>query len=124
MQYSYVKVKVRKALKERANGKCERCGNERLLELHHLTSWRSGGSNEIGNLELICQECHTNLKKDTWQSKGKFKTLNVLFTDEEFAPLQKRKIASGLIWHDFILQLTKHVIIQGGFHDVDEFYPE
>ena len=53
------------------------------------------------------------------------KHLRETFTNQEWQELHTRKIASGLNWHDFILQLTKPVIIQSkGHHDVEEFYPE
>ena len=111
MQSPYIKKKVRKALKERANGKCERCGKLGLLELHHIKSWRSGGSSELDNLELICHDCHTNLKIANWQSMGKFKTLNVPFTDEEFALLEQAK--GKLNWHTFIMMLTQPQVQHG-----------
>jgi len=34
------------------------------------------------------------------------KTLNIPFTDEEYAELLKAKNEIGLSWHDFILKLT------------------
>lgn len=53
------------------------------------------------------------------------KHLRETFTDEEFEQLRKRKEQSKLNWHDFIMQLTKPIIVQSsGFHEVEEFYPE
>jgi len=50
------------------------------------------------------------------------KHLRETFTDEEFEQLQKRKEQSKLNWHDFIMQLSKPIIVQSGFHDVEQFY--
>lgn len=101
-------MKIRKALKARAGGKCERCRKGGLLELHHKVSWRSGGSSELDNLELICHGCHTNLKIANWQSMGTFKTLNVPFTDEEFKQIEQSK--GEMNWHDFIMLLSEYKV--------------
>jgi hypothetical protein len=49
------------------------------------------------------------------------KTLNESFTDQDFADLKQAK--GKMTWHNFIMQLTKPIVIRkGGFHDVEEFY--
>jgi hypothetical protein len=30
----------------------------RRLQVHHRVPLRDGGSNELGNLELLCRDCH------------------------------------------------------------------
>lgn len=55
---------------ERAGGRCERCGRvaalragetwvtEWLGEVHHVTPLSAGGTNDAGNLCLLCTRCH------------------------------------------------------------------
>jgi 5-methylcytosine-specific restriction endonuclease McrA len=37
---------------------CVRCGSRRRLQVHHRVPLRDGGTNELGNLELLCGRCH------------------------------------------------------------------
>ena len=41
-----------------------------------------------------------------FQEGEKMRTLNVVFTDEEYKFFEKKKDKSGLNWHDFILSLV------------------
>jgi 5-methylcytosine-specific restriction endonuclease McrA len=48
----------RKVIEQRGN-RCERCGRESAsLELHHV-HYRSLGSEQPEDVELLCRECHT-----------------------------------------------------------------
>ncbi|MCW4025269.1 MAG: HNH endonuclease [Candidatus Bathyarchaeota archaeon] len=40
--------------------KCEECGKETNLEIHHKIPLCFGGSNKVGNLQVLCKECHLN----------------------------------------------------------------
>jgi 5-methylcytosine-specific restriction endonuclease McrA len=48
---------IRARVHER-DGICVRCGSTRRLHVHHRVPLRYGGSNDIGNLELLCARCH------------------------------------------------------------------
>ncbi|MFZ4434739.1 MAG: HNH endonuclease, partial [Microthrixaceae bacterium] len=55
---------VRRAVHERDGGRCVRCGDgPPTVELHvdHVYPWSKGGTNELSNLQLLCQRC--NLSK-------------------------------------------------------------
>ena len=43
---------------ERANGKCERCGSKRNLNLDHKLPYALGGLSTAENLRLLCQHCN------------------------------------------------------------------
>lgn len=66
------KVKSQRSLKVRLleqRGKvCERCGynKQEILEVHHID--RNRENNELGNLALICPNCHAeeHLLKNSW----------------------------------------------------------
>jgi 5-methylcytosine-specific restriction endonuclease McrA len=59
----------RKVIEQRGN-RCERCGQESAsLELHHV-HYRSLGSEQPEDVELLCRECHTGAD-EARQAKGR-----------------------------------------------------
>lgn len=44
---------------KRDGGSCSKCRRVRKLHLHHIKSLSSGGSNEISNLIILCEKCHS-----------------------------------------------------------------
>lgn len=56
---------VLKAQVTRRDGhKCRRCGTkEGVLEVHHKIPAKWGGSNELSNLELLCEPCRKKRDK-------------------------------------------------------------
>ena len=57
-----VPAEIRKAVRERAQYRCEDCGERRALELHHLRYRRDGetifGRETIDDLVGLCRVCH------------------------------------------------------------------
>lgn len=51
---------------ERAQGKCEVCGSEENLVIHHA----NGYSNELEDLVVCCKKCHAQLEKFQRESKS------------------------------------------------------
>lgn len=52
----------RKAVFERDNGKCRRCGTKVVVErchIHHIVMKSKGGSHSLDNLVTLCRDCHT-----------------------------------------------------------------
>jgi len=47
----------KKKIYERANGKCERCGSNFRVEVHHL-SYENIGNEKDGDLIVLCRKCH------------------------------------------------------------------
>ncbi|MCL1056832.1 HNH endonuclease [Shewanella gelidimarina] len=37
---------------------CSKCGDTRHLHLHHISPLGRGGTNELSNLKLLCEDCH------------------------------------------------------------------
>jgi len=55
--------KHRPELFRRQNGLCAKCGQGRLLTIHHRITISDGGTSDIENLELICHSCHVGIHK-------------------------------------------------------------
>jgi len=47
----------KKGIRDRANGKCERCGSDFKTEVHHLTYANLGDEGD-DELILLCRKCH------------------------------------------------------------------
>ena len=44
-----------------AGGKCERCGKETYLEVHHIKSLREEGEDTLANTIALCPNCHKEI---------------------------------------------------------------
>jgi hypothetical protein len=68
---------------KRANNRCQHCGHDNGLEIHHIDE--NPANNNMGNLILLCANCHKKvipigkiaLKNEAQKSYGKSKTINV-----------------------------------------------
>ena len=49
--------RVKKHVWRRDRGTCVNCGSKKNLEYEHILSHSDGGSNSVGNIQLICKEC-------------------------------------------------------------------
>ena len=49
---------IRKRLFSIRGKKCEKCGNDIFVEVHHLTYERFGGNELDLDLIILCRECH------------------------------------------------------------------
>lgn len=59
---------VYKILCERDGEKCQGCGREDGLTIDHIKPIALGGTNDIDNLQLLCQSCNSS-KGMKWQKK-------------------------------------------------------
>lgn len=48
----------RRAVLERAGGRCERCGKAGRLHAHHIRPRSRGGKHELANGAALCPACH------------------------------------------------------------------
>lgn len=47
------------ALIERDGNYCQRCGTTEKLSIDHIFPLSKGGTNEFGNLQLLCNKCNS-----------------------------------------------------------------
>lgn len=52
-------------------GVCHRCGSAKGLEIHHMIPVSMGGTNDKGNLIILCHECHKSFTKYLRDLKGR-----------------------------------------------------
>lgn len=73
-------------IKERANGKCEYCGqetfkddqNKNYLEVHHITFLSNGGEDQKDNLIALCPTCHRRAHSSSDKEEFKEELMNVV----------------------------------------------
>jgi len=50
---------VKREVWDRDGGRCVRCGGHDLLEFGHIVPYARGGTNAVGNVQLLCRRCNT-----------------------------------------------------------------
>lgn len=59
VKHEYHSYKFRKKLEEsKPKEACENCGVTERLEYHHIVPIYLGGTNNLGNIAVLCDECH------------------------------------------------------------------
>jgi len=65
-----------KLVNDKTDGRCGLCGNyNNHLEVHHLITRGSGGSDLHSNLVLLCSNCHTQDSKSAHRCNATLKWL-------------------------------------------------
>lgn len=54
----YIPTKLRRAVFDRDNGQCRRCGSRSYLELDHIIPLSKGGATSYDNLQVLCRSCN------------------------------------------------------------------
>ncbi len=89
--WAYLSLKLRKKIPF-----CQRCGkiNEGLC-VHHIKSWRLGGTNEVDNLIVLCNSCHRYVETGTNE------LFDVLGIEDAVSIIKKiyRNRLENLIWN-------------------------
>jgi len=69
---------------------CERCGSTEILQRHHKD--RNRENNAPKNIEILCQQCHTNehIKAGDW-GKGQVKAAQCKICGSTFLPKRSRR---------------------------------
>jgi RNA-directed DNA polymerase len=57
-------AEVRLAVLARDNYRCTQCGSPDNLHVHHCRARRHGGTNQMDNLQTLCEQCHA--RTQTW----------------------------------------------------------
>ena len=65
-QKKSIPKKTEKLIYQEAGNKCSFCeeDNVHVLEIHHIVSREEGGTNEPGNLLLVCANCHSKVTSE------------------------------------------------------------
>ena len=53
----------KRAVRNRDGNRCVICGSRNKLEVDHMRGLQNGGTNDIFNLALLCDSCHTTKTK-------------------------------------------------------------
>jgi len=56
-EYEELEIAKRQAL-ERDGYRCVRCGSQEKIQVHHIQALCDEGTNELDNLETLCERCH------------------------------------------------------------------
>lgn len=56
--------KIRPYVFSRDGYKCVKCGSKSKLHIHHIVHRKDGGSDEINNLQTLCNACHSEERFD------------------------------------------------------------
>jgi hypothetical protein len=76
---------VRKNAYRRAGHSCERCGSSTSrLHAHHRVSLSKGGSNDLYNIECLCENCHTS-EHPHMRGKSDYYSANLFHNNEAIA---------------------------------------
>jgi hypothetical protein len=61
---------VEALVRRRARGKCELCGTEYTLSVHHVQSRAEGGLDHEDNLALLCKKCHDRIEDESCNTRS------------------------------------------------------
>ena len=61
---------VEARVRARAQGKCELCGTEFRLGVHHVIARAAGGLDHEDNLALLCRTCHNEVEDGGYTSRA------------------------------------------------------
>jgi 5-methylcytosine-specific restriction endonuclease McrA len=61
-QYRNQKDRIRRVVFSMQENKCASCGSIDNLTLDHIKPMRKGGTNEIGNFQILCFDCNRRKK--------------------------------------------------------------
>ena len=67
---------IRKAILERDGHRCQICGDNTSLSVHHIIPLSSGGDSSFDNLRVLCQVCHQKahgMREPGGKKKRKYK---------------------------------------------------
>jgi len=56
-----IRGRLKKEVFETFENKCDICGDNRNLIVHHDIPLYRGGQNDISNLQLVCEACHAKI---------------------------------------------------------------
>jgi 5-methylcytosine-specific restriction endonuclease McrA len=65
-----VNAELRETIKQRDEFTCRLCLNKLdsfNLQVHHIVPVSNGGNDDLNNLVLLCNGCHTKLHKEGWE---------------------------------------------------------
>jgi predicted restriction endonuclease len=65
----------KRIVKHRDGNRCVICGSKNKLEVDHMRGLQNGGNNEIYNLALLCDNCHTAKTKNDNSLRRKRETV-------------------------------------------------
>ena len=58
LREEFSRPSFRKRMKDRLGEKCVNCSSYKSIEYHHIVPLKNGGTNNLGNIVPLCEECH------------------------------------------------------------------
>ena len=75
--------------KERANYKCELCGDH-AIDAHHIIPLEEGGPNTLDNLICVCISCHRQIHKGVYKYDENLKKFKPAINPAHFIPDEEK----------------------------------
>lgn len=114
-------------IKYKQQNKCAFCDNE-IEQIHHKVPRSKGGSNTVGNLIGVCQNCHSLIHKGVLSAKGhkqkyKVSLLNTIMPQlvAEFSALCKMENIELNICGGYDTYLTRQTFNLTKDHSIDAY---
>lgn len=88
-----ISVTTQKKIFKESKSSCSFCYEDKieLLEMHHITSRSSNGSNQLSNLILVCRNCHAKIENGIISEEEVFRTKRLLQQDIRIIPKPTKK---------------------------------
>jgi hypothetical protein len=108
---------LRNVLINRDGHKCSICGASNIsLQIHHIRPLNEGGNNEIGNLELVCSNCHTSQSNVIQEYEFENYLYRLLSLHDNFRYVKTNALFSQKAW--ILADIVAEELIEGKWQPI------
>lgn len=89
---------------------CAECGKQKPedgLEVHHITPVSEGGSDDLDNLELLCDRCHNYEHRNSVRDDEKIPPIEI--TDDSLSPVDEDILRCLSVQNEYLRDLHSHI---------------
>ena len=87
---------------------CVNCGSTDNLHLHHIVPLALGGTNNLGNVSIVCGKCHGKIHGAMWEKHGELIKQGLENARAEGKELGRPKTTTDDIPHIFLKHYPKY----------------